>query len=51
MLFAEIAAFFIILFVILFIIDKRRISNGIFLTIGLFFHHFCCGLWIYGLAK
>ncbi|MBC1911287.1 YdcF family protein [Listeria booriae] len=37
MLFAQIAAFFIILFVILFIIDKRRISNGIFLTIGLFF--------------
>lgn len=37
MVLAYIAGFFIILFLILFIIDKRRVSNGIFLTIALFF--------------
>ncbi|MBC1475506.1 DUF218 domain-containing protein [Listeria grandensis] len=37
MLLTYIAAFFILLFVVLYIIDKRRISNGIFLTLGIFF--------------
>ncbi|MBA3925802.1 YdcF family protein [Listeria rustica] len=37
MVLAYIAGFFIILFLILFIIDKRRVSNGIFLTLALFF--------------
>nr|WP_241432854.1 hypothetical protein [Listeria fleischmannii] len=37
MYFAVIAAIFLMVFVGLYVWDRRRISNGIFLTIGLFF--------------
>ncbi|MGJ8729914.1 YdcF family protein [Listeria aquatica] len=37
MFFAYAAIFFLLIFLILYIWDRRRISNGVFLTIGLFF--------------
>ncbi|HAK1614128.1 TPA: YdcF family protein, partial [Listeria monocytogenes] len=33
----SLAGFFLLLFIVLSIIDRRRISNGIILTIALFF--------------